>query len=133
MDPDNNHFGLTYIGGDLTVAGAGARTAGTSVLWETSLTPFGYNLHRGESPEPVFGDSTTPFDHFHATIDFASSGATVTVTITPNSIGAAPFDPIIGLVVPNALPYEMRAAFGARTGGSTDNHDVANVNISFSP
>jgi hypothetical protein len=40
-DPDNNHLGLTYIGGGDDGPG------GTSILLETSLTPFGYNLHRG--------------------------------------------------------------------------------------
>jgi hypothetical protein len=126
-DPDNNHVGITYIGGGNDGPG------GTSILLETSLTPFGYNLHRGESPEPTFDDTGTPFDHFHATIDFAANGATVTVTITPNSIGGAAFSPISGLVVGGAKPHEVRAAFGARTGGSTDNHDIANVNITYSP
>jgi Bacterial lectin len=126
-DPDNNHVSITYIGGGNDGPG------GTSILLETSLTPFGYNLHRGESPEKPFDDTKTLFDHFNATIDFDSNGATVTVTITPNSIGGAAFSPISGLLIKAAKPHEVRAAFGARTGGSTDNEDIANVNITFSP
>jgi hypothetical protein len=126
-DPDNNHLSISYIGGGTDGPG------GTSVLYETSLTPFGYNWHRGEAPEKPFNDTTTPFDHFHATIDFDANGATVTVTITPNSTGGAAFNPLNSFVVPAAKPHEVRAAFGARTGGSTDNHDITNINITFSP
>jgi Bacterial lectin len=127
-DPDNNHVGLTYIGGGNDGPG------GTSILLETSLTPFGYNLHRGEPPEKPFDDTATQFDHFNLKLDYDSKGATVTLTITPSpQLGIAPFTPINGLVIGGAKPHEVRAAFGAHTGGSTDNHDIANVNITFSP
>jgi hypothetical protein len=126
-DPDNNHLSISYIGGGSDGPG------GTSILLETSLTPFGYNWHRGEAPEKPFDDTATLFDHFHATIDFDSNGATVTVTLTPNSTGGAAFSPVSGLVIGGAKPHEVRAAFGARTGGSTDNHDITNINITFSP
>jgi hypothetical protein len=67
-------------------------------------------------------------------LDFDSNGATVTVTITPGpQLGIPAFTPIKGLVIGGAKPHEVRAAFGAHTGGSTDNHDIANVNITFSP
>jgi hypothetical protein len=41
------------------------------------------------------------------------------------------FTPINGLVIPGAATSPLRAAFGARTGGATDNADLANVNIVF--
>jgi hypothetical protein len=125
-DPDNNHISLNF-----------SAPGKSGVVHAVSFAPFGYELHQGEPGDAVspFADSVSPFDHLNMTVAFDASGAgaTVTVTITPGA-GRAPggaFTPISGLFIPGLTPYEMRAAFGARTGGSTDNHDLANVNIVF--
>ena len=76
-------------------------------------------------------DTKSPFEHFNMTINFGATGATVTITITPAAGRGSAFSPISGLVLSGVKPYEMRAAFGARTGGSTDNHDIANLKIVY--
>src|SRR5262249_24500349 len=98
-----------------------------------SLYPYNYQLHQGEPGDAIspFDDTNSPFEHFNMTINFGANGATVTITITPAAGRGAAFSPISGLVLPGVKPYEMRAAFGARTGGSSDNHDIANVNIVY--
>jgi hypothetical protein len=125
-DPDNNHVSLHY------------NSSTVAFNYAVSLTPFGYQIHQDN-----LDDTATPFDHFHMTVDIASGGgATVTVTITSNQVGntgengtsIAPgtsFTPISGVVIPGVTIYPMRVAFGARTGGATDNADIANVNVVF--
>jgi hypothetical protein len=112
-DPDNNHISLHYT------------SSTTSVSYAVSLTPFGYQLHK----EPGFNDSGTAFDHLHMLVDIGNHGATITVAVTP--AGGTSFTPIYGLLIPFVSPYEMRAGFGARTGVSSDNHDIANIAIGF--
>ncbi len=90
-----------------------------------SLYPFGYRLHRNALP------NNAPFDHANITIDAVAGGANVTVTITP--AGGTAFTPISNMFIPGFTPYEMRAAFGARTGGENDNHDIDNINVTFAP
>jgi hypothetical protein len=95
-----------------------------------SLTNNGYNLH-----QDVVDDAGTPFDHCHFTVDIGGGGAMVSITITSHqqdSTGGQPFTALTALV-PGVAPYEMRVGFGGRTGGANDGHDIANVNIAFSP
>jgi hypothetical protein len=132
-DPDNNHISLRYS--DMSYPGGGTvpSPATCYVLIANSLYPFNYQLHQGEPGDAVspFDDTKSPFEHFNMTINFGPTGATVTITITPGAGRGAAFSPISGLLLSGVKPYEMRAAFGARTGGSTDNHDIANVNIVY--
>jgi hypothetical protein len=92
----------------------------------------GYNLH-----QDVLDDTATPFDHCHFTVDIDANGggARVTVTITSHQKDATnnqPFTAVSG-VIPGVVPYEMRLGFGGRTGGANDSHDIANVNVTYSP
>ena len=97
-----------------------------------SLTNNGYNLHQDN-----ILDDTTPFDHCRFTVDFqAGGGALVNVFITSaqgDSTGGVEFQALKDILVPYIQAYEMRIGFGARTGGATDTHDIANINIQFSP
>jgi hypothetical protein len=98
-----------------------------------SATPSkGYNLHQDD----LF-DDTTPFDHCRFTVDFQpGGGALVNVYITsaqPNDgTGGVEFQALSNILLPYIQPYEMRIGFGGRTGGATDTHDIANINIQFS-
>ena len=38
---------------------------------------------------------------------------------------------LIDRVVPGLMPYESRLYFGARTGGLSASHDIANINVSY--
>jgi hypothetical protein len=102
-----------------------------------------YNLHNDN-----FDDATSPFDHCHFTVDIGSSGAAVTVQITSNQFPASSSNPLanptttipagttftaVSSTIPGVAPYEMRLGFGGRTGGANDTHDIANVNVTFSP
>jgi hypothetical protein len=123
-DPNDNHISVIYSDAPIRDF---SETAGLGVnLQAVSLTPFGYHLHRATLPD------NDPLDHFHMALDVATGGgANVTVTITPAS-GTA-FTPINNLFLPTFVPYEMRVAFGGRTGGENENHDVANINVTFAP
>ena len=133
FDPDNNHISFRYF--DMTNGGNGVMPSGATcyVQIANSLYPFNYQLHQGEPGDAVspFDDTKSPFEHFNMSISFGPTGATVTVTITPAAGRGAAFSPINGLVLSGVQPYEMRAAFGARTGGSSDSHDIANVKIVY--
>lgn len=97
-------------------------------MW--GLTNSGYNLHQDS-----VDDTATPFDHCHFTVDIGTGGAMVSVTITSHQqdpTGGQPFT-VLNALVPGVTPYEMRLGFGGRTGGANDGHDIANVNITFSP
>src|SRR5579871_2246093 len=99
-------------------------------LWST--TGLQYNMHQNN-----LDDANTPFDHCDFTVDIdpAGGGATVKVYITSSQkdgTGGQRFQ-ALSVVVPGVLPYEMRVGFGGRTGGCDDTHDIANVNVSFSP
>jgi len=134
FDPDNNHLSFRFLSQGANPADGNAFRGLTSyVQIANSLTPFGYQLHQGEPGDAVspFDDTASPFEHFNMVISFGATGATITITITPGPGRGAAFSPISGLILAGVQPYEMRAAFGARTGGSTDNHDIANVNIVF--
>jgi hypothetical protein len=142
-------FGLdTYNNGGLDIGNAGlpngtdADEVSVNILSPNShsyflyavdmwgLTNSGYNLHQDN-----VDDTATPFDHCHFTVDISSAGAMVSVTITSHqqdATGGQPFNAITALV-PGVTPYEMRVGFGGRTGGANDGHDIANVNITFSP
>jgi hypothetical protein len=85
-----------------------------------------YRLHRDNI------DDDADFDHFHMVLDLLGQTCTITITPAP-SRNLPPFSPINNFAMPCLSPYPMRAAFGARTGGATDNHDIANVNIVFTP
>jgi hypothetical protein len=132
-DPDNNHLSFRY--NDMTNGGNGVIPSGATcyIILANSLYPFNYQLHQGEPGDAVspFDDTKSPFDHFNMTVNFGATGATVTITITPGAGRGAAFSPISGLLLSGVQPYEMRAAFGARTGGSSDNHDIANLNIVY--
>jgi len=119
--------------------------------FQLSLNPFGYQCHQDTQ--------STKFDHMTVTIaiDPNGGGALVTVQITSNQVGNAgdppgnrpsptnrggpgttitagtSFTPVSNLLIPGVMPYEMRLAFGARTGGATDNEAIANVNCVFAP
>jgi hypothetical protein len=77
-------------------------------------------------------DDDADFDHLHAVLDLV--GQTLTVTITPApSRNQQAFTPLNAWPMPCLAPYPMRAAFGGHTGGVFDNHDIANVNIVYTP
>jgi hypothetical protein len=66
-------------------------------------------------------------------VDEAAGGAVVTVALTDGTDGSVTI-PIAGLFVPGiAFDGGARAAFGARTGGAADFHDIDNVNIQYVP
>jgi hypothetical protein len=129
IDPNDNHISLFYSDNPQRDSNGGngisESVGNVGILYAVSLTPFNYHLHRKMLPD------NDPFDHFHMTLDVATGGANVTVTITPN--GQAAFTPINNLFIPNFAPYEMRVAFGARTGGENENHDIDNINVTFAP
>src|SRR5439155_18501646 len=123
LDPNDNHCSVNFSNCPTRDF---SETAGLSTFHAAvSLYPFNYHLHRNDLPD------NAPFDHANITIDAIAGGANVTVTITP--AGGAAFSPFTNLFVPGFVPYEMRAAFGARTGGENDNHDIDNVIITFAP
>lgn len=123
-DPNDNHVSVAYYNFPSRNT---SETDGLSTFHAaTSLYPFGYRLHRNLLPD------NAPFDHAHITLDATpDGGANVSVVITP--AGKDPFTAVNNLFIPGFTPYEMRAAFGARTGGENDNHDIDNINISYSP
>ena len=129
LDPNDNHISVIYSDNPQRDANGGngisESVGNVAVVWAVSLTPFNYKLHRATLPD------NAPFDHFHMTLDAVTGGANVTVTITP--AGKDPFTPINNLFIPNFTPYEMRVAFGARTGGENENHDIDNLNVTFAP
>jgi hypothetical protein len=63
------------------------------------------------------------FHHAGITIDFASAGALVTVSL--DGVLAA------SQLIAAAVPYESRAAFGARTGGEYAHHDLDNIAVTW--
>jgi hypothetical protein len=139
FDVDNNNLRVVYAGTD------------TLFCYQVSLNGSGYQIHQDTQ--------SARFDHMTVTIaiDPGGAGATVTVQITTNQVGntgnppgnrpspqnrggpgtilaaGTTFTPISNILIPGVLPYEARLAFGARTGGATDNEAVANVNCVFSP
>jgi hypothetical protein len=127
-DPDSNHISVRY-NSDTTVYSFAA-----------SLTPLGYQLH-----QDTLDNTATAFDHLHLSLNIDSNDvATLTAAITSNQVGntgetgtsigpGTTITPINGLVIPGVHIYPMRIAFGARTGGATDNIDIANVNFVFTP
>jgi hypothetical protein len=96
-----------------------------------ALTNKAYNLH-----QDFIDDGATPFDHCDFTVDIdPNGGGTVSVFITSKQADATNGQrfKVLTAVCPDMRPYEMRVGFGGRTGGADDGHDLANVNISFSP
>jgi hypothetical protein len=71
------------------------------------------------------------FLHVTLRVEAIAGGAEVTLTLTP--FGGEASTPLDRFFVPGFEPYEARAAFGARTGGGTANHDIDNVMVSFVP
>jgi hypothetical protein len=67
------------------------------------------------------------FNHAQVVVDFLSKE--VTVTLTPN--GGTAFTPIDHYFIADLASYDSRVAFGARTGGATNNHDLDNINVQF--
>jgi hypothetical protein len=120
-------------GDEISVNFASATAPRSNFLYSVdlySLTNNGYNLH-----QDIIDDVATPFDHCHFTVDIGGAGAMVSVSITSrqqDSTGGQPFTAFTALV-PGVVPYEMRVGFGGRTGGASDGHDIANINITFSP
>jgi hypothetical protein len=151
MDTYDN--GFHDDGADLNNNSMGVIVGGPTFFFKynADMGQFGYQSHQDTQSDA--------FDHLHAdiTIDPAGAGVTFYVRVTSNQVGntgdppgndpspanrggpgttivpGSSFTPINGLLVPGVLPYQMRAAFGARTGGATDNHDITNVNIVFTP
>ncbi len=120
LDPNDNHVSVTYNDNP-----ARETTGNVMFLDALTLNPFNYRLHRATLPD------NDPYDHAHITVDAVTGGANVTVTITP--AGGAAFTPFNNLFVPGFVPYEMRVAFGARTGGENENHDIDNIHVTFAP
>jgi hypothetical protein len=118
FDPDNNHVSLHY------------NTTTTALNYAVSLTPFGYQMH-----QDFLDDTNTHFDHLHMTADFTVDGVIIIIIIIirDRSIPPDPITVFKSFLIPGVTPYEMRAAFGARTGSADDNHDIANVNIALTP
>jgi Bacterial lectin len=124
FDPNDNHVSVWYT--DAPTRDISESAGNILFLQAQSLYGFGnYKLHRATLPD------NAPFDHASITVDAVSGGANVTVTITP--AGGSAFSPISNVFIPGFVPYEMRVAFGARTGGENENHDIDNVNVTFSP
>jgi hypothetical protein len=123
-DPNDNHVSIWYSDAPHRDF---SETAGNVVFMQAqSLYGFGnYKLHRPTLPD------NAPFDHANIVVDAVPGGANVTVTITP--AGGSAFSPLSNVFVAGFVPYEMRVAFGARTGGENENHDIDNVNVTFSP
>lgn len=66
----------------------------------------------------------------HARIVLELGAGTVSVILT--ALGTSPATLIDSCPVPGLTPYEGRAFFGARSGGASADHDLDNVEITFS-
>ncbi len=86
------------------------------------INPAVFNLENG-----VFNRVT--FELFDA--DPGTPGALFSLSITPNIFGTpgAPITVFNNFNLPDFVPFEFRAAFGARTGGAFSTQDIDNVNI----
>jgi len=75
------------------------------------------------------------FHHAKVTLDHVTGGARVTVTLTANinGVAGAPYTPINNLFVAGLDPYDSRVEFAARSGSSTHELDLDNINIQFLP
>ncbi len=67
----------------------------------------------------------------HAKILLRPGGGNSDVSVILTPPGGQPTALIDQFDVPGLEPYESRAFFSARTGGSTANHDIDNVNVEF--
>lgn len=124
FDPNDNHISIFYT--DAPTRDISESAGNVLFLQAQSLSGFGnYHLHRATLPD------TAPFDHANIIVDAVPGGANVTVTITPS--GGTAFSALSNVFVPGFVPYEMRVAFGARTGGENENHDIDNISVTFSP
>jgi hypothetical protein len=88
----------------------------------------------GSPATPPFDFSNGQFHRMEVIVRMSGGRALVTVRMTPNINGTpGPTATLFQDQVINGVnPYEMRAAFGARTGGENAAHDIDNVNMQFS-
>jgi hypothetical protein len=84
-------------------------------------------------------DSTIDFDDgfFHrlqCTIDWSSTGSTVSVSLATNILGTAGGQTnLMEHFIPGLTPYDYRVEFGARTGGATIDLDLDNISVATTP
>lgn len=102
VEPSNNHVSLRFNG------------FLTAVPIDTATLDLANNL----------------FNHAQITVRAAGAGSNVTVTLTPN--GGVAFTPINAYFAAGLSPYESRLSFGAGTGAEMSNHDIDNINATFS-
>ena len=88
----------------------------------------------GAPVTPSFDLSNGRFHRAQIIIRFRGGRALVTMRVTPDvHLGAGAGVTLFEDAVINGLnPYEMRLAFGARTGGENAAHDVDNVSVQYS-
>ncbi|HWN96223.1 MAG TPA: CotH kinase family protein, partial [Methylomirabilota bacterium] len=140
----------------LNTANYGTTGAGPGGADEPNLTAsigLGIDVYNNAAPNDLnnnhlslhygglIGTATPPFDlsngRFHRAqviVRFSGGRALVTVRLTPdvnNVVNPVPVTLFQDAVINGANPYEMRAAFGARTGGQVAHHDIDNVNVQF--
>jgi len=88
----------------------------------------------GAPVTPSFDLSNGRFHRAQIIIRFRSGRALVTMRVTPdiNEGSGAGVTLFEDAVINGVNPYEMRLAFGARTGGENAAHDVDNVSVQYS-
>jgi hypothetical protein len=92
-----------------------------------------YGAIVGAPVTPSFDLSNSRFHRAQVIIRFSGGRALVTLRITPD-INVAPgvTETLLQDAVINGVnPYEMRLAFGARTGGESAAHDIDNVSVQY--
>ncbi|MHA3772603.1 PEP-CTERM sorting domain-containing protein [Verrucomicrobiota bacterium sgz303538] len=74
------------------------------------------------------------FNNALITLQRVGNGTNVSVTLTPDSLGAAPGTPYkaFEIALPNMLPYENRVQFSGRTGGENLTLDLDNLKVNYS-
>jgi hypothetical protein len=88
----------------------------------------------GAPVTPSFDLSNGRFHRAQVIIRFRGGRALVTMRVTPdiNAGGGAGVTLFEDAVINGVNPYEMRLAFGARTGGENAAHDVDNISVQYS-
>jgi hypothetical protein len=77
--------------------------------------------------------SNAAWNHAQITITPVAGGSDVTMTLSPSTGSGNPtVTPFSDVFIAGLNPYESRVAFGARTGGATEDMLLDNINVSFS-
>ncbi len=99
--------------------------AGVSALANADVSSS-IDLENGIFP----GEGREFWNHVLLSIDPVAGGSNVTVTLTDGSDGLM-INAFTDFFVAGLNPYSARVAFGARTGGANNFHDIDNVNVQF--